>query len=353
MTPEEIPATMRALVWKGGAGVELGRVAVPEAGPGQALVKLYYAGICATDTEIITGHIAASHPPQILGHEIFGRIAKIGPGSITAFEVGQRVVIDTVVPCNNCPFCLSGKPEFCAVYREIGINLDGGWADYVLAPLSSLHHVPDAISDEEAALIEPLVCPFGAVDTANIRMGDTVLILGTGPAGLIFTQLARLRGAALVACTGRQPERAGLAREFGADLVVTDAEIDELLQHPLISPFQGFDVIIDAVGSAETVKQAIRMAHAGSKIVWYGLKSASVDGFPTHEVIFKNLTIIGKTNTPGVWDRTINLVASGRLALRPLLQDIRTLEEIPALLDPAGEPGPEPQPIKRVIRFNP
>jgi 2-desacetyl-2-hydroxyethyl bacteriochlorophyllide A dehydrogenase len=351
MSLEKLPATMRALVWKGAAAVELSEVPVPDAGPGQALVKMYYAGICSTDTEIITNHIAVSHPPQILGHEIFGRIAQIGPGSVTAFEVGQRVVIDTVVPCNSCAFCLSGKPEFCAVYREIGINMAGGWADYVLAPLTSLHHVPDAISDEEAALIEPLVCPFGAVDTANIRLGDTVLILGTGPAGLIYTQLARLRGAALVACTGRMPERAELAREFGADIVVADTEIDELLQLPLIRQFQGFDVIIDAVGSSETIKQAIQMAHAGSKIVWYGLKSATVNDFPAHEVIFKNLTILGKTNTPGVWDRAINLIASGRLVLRPLLQDIRTLEEIPALLG-KEENNSGPLPIKRLIKFN-
>lgn len=351
MSLERIPAKMRALVWKGVAAVELSEVPVPEAGPGQALVKMYYAGICSTDTEIITNHIAVSHPPQILGHEIFGRIAQIGLGSVTAFEVGQRVVIDTVVPCNSCAFCLSGKPEFCAVYREIGINMDGGWADYVLAPLTSLHHVPHAISDEEAALIEPLVCPFGAVDTVNIRMGDTVLILGTGPAGLIYTQLARLRGAALIACTGRMPERAELAREFGANIVVANTEIYELLQLPLIRQFEGFDVIIDAVGSSETIKQAIQMAHAGSKIVWYGLKSSTVNDFPVHEVIFKNLTIIGKTNTPGVWDRAINLIASGQLVLRPLLQDIRTPEEIPALLG-KEEFGSGPLPIKRLIKFN-
>jgi 2-desacetyl-2-hydroxyethyl bacteriochlorophyllide A dehydrogenase len=339
---------MRALVWEGDLNVTLKYVPLPEVAPGQALVKVYYAGICSTDTEIMSGHMKVSHPPHIPGHEIFGRIAVLGSPT-TLFEPGQRVVIDTVVPCNACPYCLLGQSEFCIHYQEIGINLNGGWADYVLVPFTSLHAIPDSISDEEAALIEPMVCPFGAVDVANLRIGDTVLVLGTGPAGLIFIQLARQRGASLVACVGRKPERVSLARDFGADLVIGEEETESLLEHPTIKTFGGFDVIIDAVGSAETVQSGIKLARPGGKIIWYGLRSATLDDFPLQETILKNLTIIGKTNSPKLWDRAISLVATGRLVLKPLLQDVQLLENIPGVL---GRPASGSEPIKRIIKVN-
>jgi L-iditol 2-dehydrogenase/D-arabinitol dehydrogenase (NADP+) len=322
---------MKALVWEGIGQLNIREVPVPEIGPDDVLVKVSHTGICATDVEIIHGKFPYA-PPYILGHEIAGIVWKTG-SRVKELKAGDRVVVDPAVPCGECYFCRSGQREFCANYKELGINTNGGWAEYVAAPAGCAHRIPDAMSDIAAAVFEPMACPFGAVDQAGIRPGEQVLIIGDGPAALYFTQIARMMGAGGVYAAYKHPERTALLRKFGAGGVFPFRDLEASVAALTdIGLSGGFRLVIDAVGSAETIRASVRYAGNGARIVLYGFKEEATDQFPHRDVILKGLTLYGRTNSPSVWPRAIQCVARNFITLDPLVERIVTPEEAREIL---------------------
>ncbi|PYI51291.1 zinc-dependent alcohol dehydrogenase [Paenibacillus flagellatus] len=305
--------TMQALVWHGTGDLRIEEVPVPRIGAKDVLVKVRYAGICATDQEIFNGHYP--YPaPYIPGHEITGTIEEIGE-DVESLRVGDRVVIDPAIPCETCGFCRSGRSEFCLHYRELGINANGGWAQYVQAPARCVYPIPDSVGDKAAAVIEPLVCPLGAVHAAGVEAGDHVLVLGDGPAAMYFVQIARMMGAASVSVSYKLDSRTDKLRTYGATRLVESKRIHELTDTKTYRAHGGFDLVIDAVGYSETVKQAVELVRVGGRIVLYGLKEAETKSFPHKEIVLKNLTLYGRTNAPTLWGKAIESIENGFLQI--------------------------------------
>jgi threonine dehydrogenase-like Zn-dependent dehydrogenase len=185
----------------------------------------------------------------------------------------------------------------------------------------------------EGTLIEAITCQLGAVDGLDIRFGDSVAVIGSGPAALIFLQLAQLKGAGFVGISLLpHPGRAELALSFGADTVIDSGRADDLTQHPQVRMSVGYDVVIDAVGSEETALAALRLARRGGKVLLYGLAQNELSRFPLGEVIFRNLTLYGRTSAPHMWEPAIALLARSALRLQPLISEVVSLEQAPELV---------------------
>lgn len=321
---------MKALIWEGKGVLSLREVPVPEIEAHEVLIRVSYTGMCATDKEIVTGTFPTP-PPYILGHEITGSIASVG-GLIQNLKAGDRVVVDPAIPCQECPACHANRPEYCYVYREIGINENGGWAEFVKVPGRCVHRIPDEITDLSAAIFEPMTCPFGAVEAANVYPGDDVLIFGDGPAAFYFAQIVKLKGAGTISMVMKQLERISLFSSIGVNNFYFIEQMKDLASNAVVKEHNGFDLVIDAVGASETVKHTVTYAKTGGRIIFYGLKDASTDYFPHREVIFKNLTIYGKTNSPSIWPKAIQCVKQGDIVLEPLIEKIVKPEEVPGLL---------------------
>lgn len=340
-----MPRTMQALVWHGAGDLRMEDVPVPRIGAQEVLVKVQYAGICATDRDIFNGQYPFP-PSYILGHEIFGTIHRIGTG-VEHLQAGNRVVIDPAIPCETCSACRSGRSEFCRHYRELGINEDGGWAQFVKAPARCVYPIPDAISDRSAAVIEPLVCPFGAVHAAGVETGDHVLVIGDGPAAMYFVQIARMMGAASVSVSYKLDSRIPTLRQCGAAYFAESGRIQELAGTKAGRAHGGFDLVIDAVGGSETVRQAVAMVRVGGRIILYGLQEAESKAFPHQEVILKNVTIYGRTNAPTLWNKVLECIEHGLLSMDFIPDRVVDPHEVPKLLAKPQWPW-----LKCVVQWN-
>ena len=339
--------TMRSIVWQGPGRVVLQPREAPTPGPGQVLIEVMYNGLCSTDYPIVEGQVAGSWPGMVLGHEPVGPVVALGEG-VTELTVGQRVVLDTMLACGQCRFCQQGHTELCAHSDEIGFTVDGNWTDFAALPAANLHVLPESIGDLESTMLEALTCQMGAIEALNVRFGETVVIVGSGLAALTFIQLLRLKGAGHVAIAMRDyPERAALAREFGADQIVCDGDMDALRSNPQVHADEGFDVAIDAVGTQPVALATLSLARRGGRVLLYGLRSAVIGEFPLGETIFRNLTLFGRTSAPWMWKPAMDLVARGAVRLRPMIGEVVELEDVPGLLTGSREHG---GPLKRVIR---
>jgi L-iditol 2-dehydrogenase len=340
--------SMRCIIWQAPGRVELCRRPIPAPGEGEALVEILTNGICASDFPIVQGKVDGSIPGMVLGHEPVGRVLALGRGA-ARLQPGQRVALDTMLACRVCRFCKEGHPEWCTASREIGFTADGCYSDFAVFPEENLHVLPDEIDDIEGTMIEALTCQLGGVDALNIAFGDSVAILGSGLAALTFIQLARLKGAGSIAILMRSyySERAALAREFGADQIVTGGGPAEMRLAPKVQAEDGFDVVIDAVGSQETTLWAIDLARRGGKVLPYGLAQNTIDQFPLGPMIFRNLTVYGRTSAPHAWEPAIELLKRRQLRLGAMAGEVIALEEVPAVL--MGQRR-GPKPLKRVAR---
>jgi L-iditol 2-dehydrogenase len=332
---------------------------VPAPGPDEVLVEVLANGVCSTDYAIAEGHIDGPWPGMIIGHELVGRVVALGEQALALGEqalasgeqvtqpaIGARVVLDTMIACGACRSCKQGHTELCAQSDELGFTLDGTWSDYAALPAVNLRVLHEGVDDLLGTMLEALTCQMGAVDALQVRFGETTAILGSGLAALCFVQLLRLKGAGHVALLMRDyAERVHLARQFGAEPVVEG--LAAMRAHPQVQADEGFDVVIDAVGSQETTAAALSLARRGGRVLHYGLHSAHVDRFPLGETIFRNLTLYGRTSAPWMWGPAMDLVARGDVQLRPMIGGIVEMEALPALMNAPRERG---GPLKRIVR---
>ena len=208
--------TMRVAVYYNNRDVRVEERPIPEIGPGELLVKVHASGICGSD---VLEWYRVPKAPVVLGHEIGAEIVHVGSG-IRDYHVGDRVFVSHHVPCGECAYCRAGHETVCETLRRTNFD-PGGFAEYVRVPPVNVKHgvfrIPDALSYEEATFIEPLGCVVRGQRAANLRAGQTVLILGSGIAGLLHVRLARAKGAAKVFATDVRDFRLDAARASGAD----------------------------------------------------------------------------------------------------------------------------------------
>ena len=312
---------MTGAYFLGNQQIEIRQLPEMEPGEGQVLLKVCACGVCGTDVHIYEGGKGSAEvkPPVILGHEFSGFIEKIGPG-VEGLKVGQLVTVDPNIYCGKCLPCRQGQKQMCHHMGAVGVNMDGGFADYCLAPYAQCVVVPENTDPELAAMAEPLACCLHGIYRAGIRPGENVLVIGGGTIGQIMLQLARLAGAAKVVLSEPVAKRRELAVELGADAAIDplNENLNERLYEILGS--EGADVVIECVGNPRTSAQAIDAAARCGRILLFGVPHPeAILQTKMHPIFQKELTIMGSFVNPDTQSRAVALLASGQLKIKPLI----------------------------------
>ncbi len=302
--------------------VELREVPEPEPGRGQVLIRVRAVGVCGSDLHQWHGPVSwYVNYPVILGHEFAGTVVAVGP-DVDNWRVGDRVACETAAEiCGRCVYCRTGQYNVCPERRGFGYGVDGAMAPYVVVRQELLHRIPEGVSFEEAALTEPASVAFNAVAVkSNPRPGDLVVVLGPGPIGLMALQVVRLFSPAYVVVVGlaKDEARLDLASRLGADrIVVTDHE-DPVQVVRELGDGLGADLVIDAVGVQQTLRQSLEMVRPNGQITKIGWGPEPI-GFSLDPLVAKAATLQGTfSHTWPTWERVLRLFALGRIDARAI-----------------------------------
>jgi L-iditol 2-dehydrogenase len=293
---------MQAAVLRGAEQVSIEEVPLPPIGPGDVLVRVEAATTCGTDLKVFLrgGHPRMIQVPSVFGHEFSGTIAAMG-ASVRGFEAGMRVVANNSAPCYQCTECRRNMPNLC----DNLLFINGAYAEYIRVPervvRTNLLAVPDAVPASVACMTEPLACVLHGLDAVRFGPGDTIVVNGDGPSGLMMAAMARQRGARVIVC-GRAPQRLTLAKQFGADVVINYAEVPDQVAavRACTEDHRGVDVAIEAVGRPEVWEASVAMARRGGEVLFYGgCPGDSTIQLPTGPLHYDQLTLRGVFhNTP-------------------------------------------------------
>jgi L-iditol 2-dehydrogenase len=265
---------------------------------GDLLLRVKAATICGTDIRVLRGRKTAGiRYPSIIGHEFSGEVVQTnGPNG---FAVGSRVAVCPAIPCGHCPQCLRGRENLCPELQAIGYQLDGAFAEYIRIPasavtLGNVHLLPDHVSHEEAALMEPLACVLNGQNKVALRQGDTVVILGAGPIGTLHAKLARLRGASKIIVSEPNPARRAAASRAGADRVIDPSAGPLRAAIDAETRGQGADVVICAIGITALAAQAVGLAAKGGRVsLFAGFSKGEMGTLDVNAIHYDELRLTG------------------------------------------------------------
>ena len=289
---------MKAAILNAPNDLAFTETADPVARSGDLVLKIKAATICGTDIRIFRGRKTAGiRYPSIIGHEFAGEVVEAPKSS--GFAIGGRVGVCPAIPCGHCPQCLRGNENLCPKLQAIGYEIDGAFAEYIRVPAQALalgnaHNLPDGISFEEAALIEPLACVLNGQNKVGLRQGDSVVILGSGPIGTMHIKLARLRGAGRIIVSEPNAARRLAALQAGADAAI-DPTLGDLRSEVLAQTRgQGADVVICAIGIPSLAAQAIGLACPGGRIsLFAGFSKGDIGSLDINALHYGELTMVG------------------------------------------------------------
>jgi 2-desacetyl-2-hydroxyethyl bacteriochlorophyllide A dehydrogenase len=282
----------------------------------EVLVRVEACGICGTDLHIVDG-TSRSTPPVVLGHEYSGTVEDAG--NVAGIERGVKAAIDPNISCGTCFYCRRGLVHLCTGLRALGVDIDGGMAEFCIVPKGQLHLLPAAMSPETGAFIEPLSCAVHGLDRARITSGDRVVILGGGTAGLIMLQLVRNAGAAMIILVEPLERKRAIAQSLGADLVLDPSTVD-VVAAVMERTGVGADVVIECVGKPATMHMSLTLARRGGLVEFFGVCpiGATIPMEP-NLVYFKELTIVGSYVNPHTFTRSEALLSAGKVRTDELL----------------------------------
>jgi L-iditol 2-dehydrogenase len=323
---------MKSLLLKEYLQLELADFPKPEPGPGEVLIRVAACGICGSDVHGYDGTSGRRIPPIVMGHEAAGIVAATGAG-VAAFKPGDRVTFDSTVYCGECAFCKRGEVNLCDRREVIGVSCGdyrrhGAFAEYIAIPERILYPLPETMSFPEAAMLEAVSVALHAVHVTGDLKGQTALVIGAGMIGLLTMQAARAAGAAKVMIADIDATRLNLARALGNDGVfkLSGAELaTEILQQ---TGGVGADVVLEAVGRNETIATAIDSVRKGGTVTLIGNITPKVE-LPLQKVVSRQIRLQGSAASAGEYPEAIDLVASGKIQVRPLITAVAPLEDGP------------------------
>lgn len=317
---------MRAAVLMDQEVMDVKEQKTPEAGTGEVLIRVRSCGICGTDQHIYHGHPGSAevHPPIVLGHELSGEVVAVGQG-VSSLKEGDRVSVDPNIYCGSCEYCRSGRLHLCDWLQAVGVTRDGGMAECCLVPAENCYIIPDAMSYEEAALLEPLGCVLHGFRKLDIRPQHQVLIIGGGFIGQIFLQLVRECGVSRITVSEPASYKHETLRGLGADAVVSplDPDTADVLA-------SSSDIVIECVGRPDSVQTAVRAARKGGQVLLFGVAAPDAEAaIRPFDIFSKELRIMGSFINPFTHTDAIQLVSRGKVRLAPLISHRFTLEQLP------------------------
>lgn len=277
---------MQAVVCHGPKDYRLQRIKRPVAGRNELVIKIAACGICASDCKCHSGAAmfwggegqpSWVKPPVVPGHEFFGYVEAAGEGAEEHFNVriGDCIIAEQIVPCEKCRYCKSGKYWMCEVHNIFGFQrdvADGGMADYMrIPPTAIVHQIPESLSLEDAALIEPMACAIHTVNRAEIQLDDVVVIAGAGPLGLMMVQIARLKTPKKLVVIDLVQERLNVALQMGADMVINPSDDDAKVIIDSLTDSYGCDVYIETTGVPAGVTQGLELIRKLGRFVEFSV----------------------------------------------------------------------------------
>lgn len=307
---------MKAAVLRGSEDIRTENVSDPRVETDGVIIRVKACGVCGSDLHV---YKEEGHEGTIFGHELSGDVVEVGPG-VSDIRVGERVTAVGFRPCGQCFWCRQGKFHRCSDMALLGYQMPGAMAELVSIPFAALgrnvFRLPEALTYEEGATVEPLSISLFSVKRAQPGEKDTAVVLGAGVIGLGAVQVLKAMGVSKVLVTGRRTSRLQAAKACGADLVVDAAGEDVL--NAVMEATSGFgaDIVVECAGSPDTFKQAIDMVRGGGKVMLVGIFEKPFAWEP-RQVITKNITLIGCLggNFPGA----IDLIESGKVNTRPFV----------------------------------
>jgi (R,R)-butanediol dehydrogenase/meso-butanediol dehydrogenase/diacetyl reductase len=316
---------MRASLWLGPERVEFREIERPTPGAGESLVRVAYGGICGTDMMIYIGKHPRAQAPLVASHEFSGTVVEANGGP---YPAGTRVAINPLLTCGHCYACRTGSPHVCATLNLVGIDTNGGFAEYAAVPWHTLVPVPDSVTLKQAAVIEPLAVAVHAVRVSNLKVGDVTAVLGAGPVGILTAQVARLAGARRVFVSELSPKRLEIARDLGFETIdVREANTVETVLDATNG--DGVPVVFETAGTQPTIRDAADLARIGGQILQVGMPKTP----PTVDVtklLFKEVGMqpIRVYRAEEDFQGAVHIAATGKVDLDAPVTHVLPLERL-------------------------
>jgi len=335
---------MRAMMLTAYKKLELTDVPEPLTGRYDVFVRVRACGICGSDVHGFDGSSGRRIPPLIMGHEAAGVVERVGEG-VERFAPGDRVTFDSMVSCGHCAFCLLGKFNLCNGRRILGVSCEdyrqhGAFAEFVAVPQQIVYRVPDDLSFEQAAMVEPVSVAVHAVNLTPLELGQTALVIGCGTIGLLCVQALRAAGCGAIYATDPDGTRRDRALRCGADAVFDPESIDVPVEVAARTGGYGAHIALEAVGATAPVGAAIASVRKGGVVTLVGNVTPNID-FPLQSVVTREVQLIGTCGSSGEYPQCLDLMSRQVIDVDPLITATEPLAEGPALFDRlyARQPG--------------
>ncbi len=321
---------MKALVLEEYNKFAIEEVPLPEAGQDDVLVKIKACAICGSDVHGMDGSTGRRIPPIIMGHEASGIIEKVGE-NVPNFKPGDRVTFDSTVYCGRCYFCRRGEVNLCDNRKVLGVScndyrLNGAFAEYVVIPQHIIYPLPERVTFEEAAMVEPLSIALHAIRRSPVSLNDTAVIIGAGMIGLLVIQLLKLAGCGRIIAVDMVQEKLDLAKKFGATDGFKADQVDVPAEVYKLTGGRGADVAFEVVGIASTLQSAIACLRKGGSLTMVGNLKPSVD-FPLQSIVTREISLYGSCASSGEYPDCLDLIASGKVDVNTFISAVVPLAQ--------------------------
>lgn len=325
---------------------------VPELSPGKALIKMEYCGICGSDVHFYKdggcGDIKA--PEQfILGHEVAGTIVAVAE-DVTDIRAGDRVALEPGYPCGKCRFCRTGHYNICTEVRFFADPpTNGALQEYVVHPADMCFKLPDNVSTEEGALVEPLAVGLYAAQQGGVTLGDEIIILGSGCIGLVTLMAARASGATKIVVVDLFQKRLDVAEQLGATYTINASQEDVSDRITELFDGKGADIVFETAGSIHTVKQTPFFVRRGGTIVLVGMSPQASIKFNFQQIMMKEIQIKSVFRYRNLYSTAISAISSGAIDLKQIISHRFSFDESDLAFNTVVKEASEV--VKAVIKF--
>lgn len=322
---------MKALLLSQYRHLKITDIPIPAPARDELLVRVAACGICGSDVHGYDGSSGRRIPPLVMGHEAAGTVAETGTG-VNSFAKGDRVTFDSTVYCGECSNCLRGDVNLCDRRQVLGVSCgdyrrNGAFAEFVVVPARIVHHLPDNLSFQEAALLEAVAVALHAVSLAPVQAGSTALVVGAGTIGLLVQQALAVAGCSPVFVSDVDATRLKLSSSFGATTILgSGSDLVNKIHH--LTDEAGVDIAVEAVGLNQTVTTAISATRKGGTVVLVGNISPEVT-LPLQMVVTRQIRLQGSCASAGEYPRAIELMSSGKINVNPLISAVAPLADGP------------------------
>ncbi len=321
---------MKALVLTEYKKLEYLDYPIPVISADEVLIKVKACGICGSDVHGYDGSTGRRIPPIIMGHEASGEIVETG-ADVTGWKVGDRVTFDSTIYCGKCEYCKQGLVNLCDNRKVLGVSVkeycqNGAFAEFVAVPQHILYHLPDQVSYQQAALVEPLSIAFHAVNLTPIRLNDTAVVVGSGMIGLLIIQTLKISGVGKVIALDVKPHRLELAKKCGADDCLRSDDLSVAKEISNLTHLKGANIAFDVVGTEQSMATALASLCKGGNLTLIGNITPEVL-LPLQSVVTRQITIRGSCASNGEYAACLDFIAQGLINVDLIMEKAAPLKE--------------------------